>query len=141
MISIKNVCEIIKKKGLKLTQQRLCIVEVLVEEGRHITAQQLYDKAIKKLHDINFSTIYRNLEILVYNDIVRKFSLSENAAYYELRDAIHHHHLICKKCGKVIELGYCPYNNIDNEMLKNTGFQAQEHVFDIYGYCKDCKIK
>jgi len=107
----------------------------------HISAQQLYEKAVKKFPDINFSTIYRNLEILVNNNIVRKLNLNDNAAYYELRGALHHHHMVCKKCGSIIELKYCPYQNIDSELLSKTGFQPQEHIFEIYGYCKDCKLK
>lgn len=134
------ICEILKSKGIKLTKQRKSIIESLADIEGHINAQELFQKVLKKAPGTNFSTIYRNLEMLVDMDVVRKFNLNDNTYYYELKSIEHHHHLICVKCGKSMELEFCPFKNIDKEILNNMDFQPSDHIFEIYGYCKDCKL-
>lgn len=138
MDSRDNALQIIKKCGMKATMQRLLIVETLMEEAGHFTALELHNKVSAKNADINFSTIYRNLEQLVEAGVLRKMMLNDNAAYYELNSPGHHHHMICRKCGKAVEIDYCPYDDMESRLLEEKGFQPQDHIFEIYGYCKNC---
>lgn len=94
---------------------------------------------LKKNKDINFSTIYRNLETFINVGIVRKVSLEDGkSAYQIIFEDQHTHSLICKKCGRVEALKGCPLEKIDMKEIENKGFQPDSHKFEIYGFCKEC---
>jgi Fe2+ or Zn2+ uptake regulation protein len=134
----KNFIEELRRKGYKVTPQRKAILSIL-DEGEHqlLTAQELFEGVKKEVPRTNFSTVYRNLEILLEEGIVRKVELGRDAAYYELRDdKKHHHHLICKGCGNIGTTDFCPLDQIIGE----DGFIPVEHRFEIYGYCRECAL-
>lgn len=136
MSRLTILIEELKKKGYKITKQREAILTVL-GEGEHqlLTAQEIFEKAVEANPGTNFSTVYRNLEILLQEGIVRKVELNREASYYELVDTKdHHHHLICKECGSVRATSFCPFKRLEAE----DGFIPVEHRFEVYGFCKDC---
>ncbi len=90
---------------------------------------------------INFSTIYRNLELLSNLEIIDKLQIESGVSHYELCGSAHHHHIICKSCGETRGIDICPYANMGEEQLKAMGFKATDHKFEIYGYCSKCNLK
>lgn len=133
--------KILKNKGCKLTQQRKAIIEVLSSGGHH-TANEIYALVSDKYRGINFSTIYRNLELLVGLGIVERLNISDSCSHFELIKGKHHHHVICNKCGEVREIDICPFAAAeDREKLKELDFEATEHKFEIYGICSNCRHK
>lgn len=129
----------LKKKGYKLTEQRRLIIEVFSENPGHHTAQEIFDLAKRKLRSINFSTIYRNLELLSALDIINKLYIESGTSHYELCGGTHHHHIICKGCGETREMNICPYESLEEEKLNELGFKVTDHKFEIYGYCSKCR--
>ncbi|HHY82150.1 MAG TPA: transcriptional repressor [Clostridiales bacterium] len=131
-----EILQELKKKGYKVTRQREAIISVLGEvEHQLLTAQEIFEKILGMGSATNFSTVYRNLEMLLQEEIIRKVELNRDAAYYELNySGDHHHHLICKKCGSIQTTSFCPLERLGDE----DGFIPVEHKFEIYGYCKEC---
>ncbi len=138
MGSAADLVHELKSKGYKITRQREAILKVLSsDECRLMTAQQIYEEVNATMPGTNFSTVYRNLEVLTQENIVQKIEINRDAAYYELapdRDH-HHHHLICKSCGSIKTTDFCPFEAMKDE----DGFMPVEHRFEVYGYCKNCK--
>jgi Fe2+ or Zn2+ uptake regulation protein len=131
-----ELMEELRKKGYKITKQREAILTVL-GEGSHqlLTAQEIFERMLSSGSGTNFSTVYRNLEVLLQEGIVRKVELDREAAYYELaHSGGHHHHLICKECGSIQTTNFCPFEQLKDE----DGFIPVDHSFEVYGYCKDC---
>lgn len=139
MKSIGRLEAELKEKGYKLTEQRRFIIEVFTENPGHHTAHEVFDLVKRKLKGINFSTIYRNLELLSTLNIINKMYIESNISHYELCGGTHHHHIICKGCGETREMDICPYASLEEEKLKEIGFKATEHKFEIYGYCSKCR--
>jgi Fur family zinc uptake transcriptional regulator/Fur family ferric uptake transcriptional regulator len=131
---------ILRDKGYKLTEQRRLIIRAFIESSGHHTAQEIFDLVKVKCMDINFSTIYRNLELLSELEIINKLQIESGISHYELMGLAHHHHLICKKCGDMKEIDICPYANLGDEQLKAIGFKVTDHKFEIYGYCSKCSL-
>lgn len=129
---------VLRDKGYKLTEQRRLIIRAFIESPGHHTAQEIFDMVKEKCLEINFSTIYRNLELLSGLEIINKLQLESGISHYELTGSAHHHHLICKKCGEMKEINICPYASLGDEQLKAIGFKATDHKFEIYGYCSKC---
>lgn len=133
-----DVEKLLKKQQLKVTPQRRAIIDVLQSTNAVLSAQEIFSEVIKTLPGINFSTIYRNLDVLLARGIICRITPESGAVVYELRrEEGHHHHVICKKCGASIPLDYCPMEDIKKELGKR-GFTPTEHRFEIYGYCDQC---
>ncbi len=140
-----KLCEKVKENGYKLTPARKSMLESLLSASEHlITALELYDLIREKNKRVNFSTVYRNLEILVNIGLVQKLSFADSAKYQlqslERADS-HYHHLICTGCHKTMPLPYCPLDDLEAKLQKNTGFLPLEHKIEIYGYCESCRHK
>lgn len=142
MINCETIENNLKKHGFKLTSQRKALIEVLVDhKGRFITAEEIYKKVKKKLPTTNFSTIYRNLETFEKLDIIHKTNISDNISIFELIcNDNHHHHIICKKCGKTEVIDFCPLDNLKTD-LKDKNFTLLDHKFELYGLCDKCNKK
>lgn len=138
MKDLSRIEAVLREKGYKLTEQRRLIIEVFNEKPGHYTAQEILGLVREKLAGINFSTIYRNLELLSTLEIINKMNIESGISHYELCGQAHHHHIICKGCGDMKEIDICPYAGLEEEQLKSIGFEATEHKFEIYGYCSKC---
>ena len=130
----------LKEKGYKLTEQRRSIIEAFNENPGHHTAQKIFELVKSKLKGINFSTIYRNLELLSTLEIISKLYDESGISHYELFGRTHHHHIICKRCGETMEIDICPYANMGEDKLSTMGFKVTGHKFEIYGYCSKCNL-
>lgn len=136
-----DIERLLKEQQLKVTPQRKAILSVLVEADTVLSAQEIFSEVIKILPDINFSTIYRNLDTMLMKGILCHMAPKNGGVLYELRrEKSHHHHVICKNCGVSIPLDYCPMVELDKQLSKK-GFTPTEHLFEIYGYCNKCKKK
>ena len=107
-VDIELLKENLKKKGYKLTPQRRAILDLIIEkEGEHLTAEEIYDEVKKVCPDIGLATVYRTVLLLEEVGVIFKLDLNDGCSRYELvhEDEEHrHHHLICNKCKKVIEV-------------------------------------
>lgn len=142
MIDIGHIESRLKENGYKLTNQRKAMIEVLLENmGHFLSAEDIYLKSREKFSQTNFSTVYRNLEILEGCGILHKTSIKDGASIYELTcSENHHHHIICKGCGKTEVIDFCPLASV-KEQLGSNDFTLIEHKFELYGYCKNCHKK
>ncbi|SHJ35624.1 Fur family transcriptional regulator [Lutispora thermophila] len=137
-----NPEEVLKNSGYKLTQQRRAIIEVLRNSGGPYTANEILSLVSDKYSGINFSTIYRNLELLVRLGIVEKLNIADGYCHFKLTGENHHHHIICNKCGEIREIDICPFDELlRNTKLEDLDFEPVEHKFEIYGICSKCKDK
>jgi len=138
----KSVEEKLKKNNYKITQQRGAIIEALLENrGQFVTAEEIYKKTRGRHKKTDFSTVYRNLEILESLGIIHKTSIKDGVAIYELIcDHSHHHHIICKGCGKTEIINMCPLEQFKKN-VRDKEFTLTDHRFELYGYCRDCNKK
>ncbi|MCF8010228.1 MAG: transcriptional repressor [Clostridiales bacterium] len=127
------------QEGYKITKNRRVILEVFNETPESwITAQDLFEKVLNKNQKINFSTVYRNLNMLTKIGILYQVNKEQGLGYYRLNNnQSYHHHLICKSCGKTWRVQFCPLKELGVEHIQ--GFTIVDHKFEIYGYCSDCK--
>ncbi len=133
--------ECFRNKGVRLTQQRRVLADTLKSADRAMTAHELFEAAGRARPGINFSTVYRNIEILKSVGLVCEIAGSGGNTLYAYRDdEEHHHHLICKGCGKTISFEFCPIDEL-KDVFKETGFIPTGHRFEVYGYCSECESK
>ncbi len=127
--------------GLKKTKQRQCVLSVLEQAKKPLSAMEIGSLIEKEDGSIWLSTVYRVLELFVKENVAVKTVLSDSEkAFYELNRNEHKHYAVCLNCHKVVTIGACPLEGLAPEHMHDD-FQITGHKLEIYGYCKDCKEK
>lgn len=132
----------IKVAQLKMTKQRQQIIDVLIEHQDRLLSVEAILKKLNHNSKLNITTIYRNLEALMAIGLLHCTVLEDQMTYYKLNcGGHHHHHLICKKCGAISAVAYCPIEHI-SQLIADDAFKITDHKLEVYGICKKCqKIK
>ena len=140
---LEEIKEKLKEEGFKLTHQRRSIVEILLNsDGKHMSSEEIYDLVKINCPEIGLATVYRTLQVLDKLGYTNKLNLDDGCVRYELnldKDAHNHHHLICKSCGKIIEVQEDLLDNLEQVINEKYGFVVQNHDVKFNGYCEDCK--
>lgn len=131
----------IREMGLKVTQQRLAILESLALGRAHVTAQEVYELVHAQHPEIGFATVYRFLRKMTENEFVTEVRMGGLPARYELTPREHHDHLTCTQCGKIVEFEDHQIESLQERVAKENGFSLTGHVLELYGICADCQKK
>jgi len=130
----------LRGRGLKLTGERIGILEAVFLRTNHFDAETLVAELRSEGGDISRATVYRTLDLLVQCGLVRKNSLGSNHANYEAaRGNDHHDHLICLNCNKVIEFFRSDLELLQEKICTEHEFYPLHHSLQIFGLCADCK--
>ncbi|MCF7908587.1 MAG: transcriptional repressor [Candidatus Omnitrophica bacterium] len=138
--------------GYRFTVPRRAILDVLGATSVHVSAEDVYIKVHKDYPNVGLTTVYRTLELLVQMGLVIRSDFGDRRARYELNQGPkgqrhHHHHLVCRNCGRVID--YTDFIKDEIELLQKTekglskkyNFKIDDHVIQFYGLCDKCKGK
>jgi len=125
--------------GYRRTPQREIILEVIHSLGSHFSAEQVCRAVRTKSSYINRSTVYRTLDLFRDIGLLLELRTSNGQTEYELASAGYHHHLICKSCGRMIELADQYLASLEKDLLIDYGFEAQIQHLAIFGRCADCR--
>ena len=102
-LKLEKLMEKSRKKGLKLTPQRMVIFHILSEDDRHMTADEIYQKARAEYPMLSPATVYRNMEQLVEAGLLTHLDLGGPSTRYDT-NLDEHHHFVCEKCGKITDV-------------------------------------
>lgn len=142
-INVKDVKEILKEEGYKLTTQRKAILDAILENHeKHLNPEEIYNIVKLKCPDIGIATVYRTLQLFEKLNIVCRVNFNDGYNRYELiydTEQHQHHHLICLNCGKVIEVKMDLLETLENEIEREYGFSIVDHNVKFFGYCSDCE--
>ena len=129
----------LKQKGLKVTQPRVQILELFSKNPHlHLTAEEVYQRLVKQKVQVGIATVYRVLGQFEIAGILIKHRFSNEHSVYELNEGKHHDHLVCVKCGKVVEFVDDVIEKRQHNIAKSHQFEMTDHVLTIYGVCSDC---
>lgn len=139
-MSLNDLLDILKCNGYKITEQRKTILQVLASNTNNlISVENILSKSKEIYNKTNMSTVYRNLEVLEKLNLVYKVITENGTTLYKLICSDkHHHHIICKKCGKTEVIDFCPINTF-KKLSKDRNFNLTDHKLELYGYCMDCE--
>lgn len=118
---------------MRSSKQRDLILEIINLSHNHLTAEQIYHEARKQIKDISLGTVYRNLNQLTDNNLVMRIKTNEGIDRY---DSIltEHHHFICRKCNKVIDI----YDKISLPKDIINRVKITDYEVKFVGICNDC---
>jgi Fur family transcriptional regulator, ferric uptake regulator len=137
--TVEEVLDIFRARGGRITNSRRLLLHALVDKPRDRTAEELALEVHDAAPDINLSTIYRNLDELEQLGIVIHAHLGHGPATYNLA-ALAHGHLVCDKCGAVIEAPGELFQDLENAAQTRYGFEIDPHHFAVPGLCQTCRL-
>jgi Fe2+ or Zn2+ uptake regulation protein len=127
-----------KERGLKITPQRVAVIEVLIEKGDlHPGAALIYEEARKKKKGVSLSTVYATLDALSRSGIIKALQFDGKENRYE-NDLEEHINLICKRCEKIVD--YRAPLAVDRQgAAVESGFSVTDVRLEYHGYCLECR--
>jgi Fur family ferric uptake transcriptional regulator len=139
MTPSNQAAAVLIKHGIKETPQRVLVVQELTREHNDVTAAQLHDRLRRNGTNIGLATVYRTLSLLHEKGVVDTFAHHAGELCYRLCGDVHHHHLMCQRCHRVVELPDCDLDAWVKRQARRYGFTATDHQVEIVGLCADCR--
>lgn len=124
--------------GLRVTPQRLLVMQALASGGGHLTADEIMRWTAERYPAINLATIYRTLDLLTSVGLVTQTDLGSGVAHFELVGDSLHHHLICEHCGAMMEVDDALLAPVRERLLRDHGFRASARHIALFGTCTCC---
>ena len=131
--------EHLRGQKLKSTAQRDTIVRAFLETQRHVSVEELYAEVRRRNPRIGYATVYRTMKLLTECGVAAERHFRDGEARYESAEKKHHDHLICERCGKIVEFEEARIEHLQEETAKRLGFQFTGHKMELYGVCRDCR--
>lgn len=125
--------------GLRSTRQRAAIISALREASGFKTAQRLHLDMLRAGARVGLATVYRNLQALVESGEVDVLQSELGEAMFRLCEASdHHHHLVCRRCGRSEEITAGEVESWAARVARRHGFNDVTHTVEVFGLCADC---
>jgi Fur family ferric uptake transcriptional regulator len=124
--------------GLRATKQRAAVSKLLSQIDDFRSAQELHDQLRRQGEGIGLTTVYRTLQSLVDAGEVDVLRTDSGEAVYRRCSTHHHHHLVCRHCGRTVEVADPPVEDWAERIAEEYGFQNVRHTVEIVGTCQDC---
>ncbi len=125
-------------KGLRITRQRKVILEVLQGTQTHPDARWIYEQVRRRIPRVSLGTIYRTLDVLKKAGLIRELTGTGAFARYEAK-LDRHHHLICSRCGRVVDAYLSPSIDLAKRLKAQEEFEVLEFRVEFYGLCSKCR--
>lgn len=137
----QDLKRVLREHELKATNQRIALLKLLDGTQEHFDAEEIYLELLKKEKNVSRATVYRALEALVEQGLVAKLDFGDGRMRFERTkgDDEHHDHLICEKCGKVIEFFNLEMEAQQLAVCEEHDFEPTDHTMHIFGTCSECR--
>ena len=127
------------EQGYRITPQRMIILDAIENAEDHISAEEILTLVCLQYPNVNISTVYRTLELLKQLGMVTETDFGDGRVRYHSIKKGRHHHLVCQKCGGIVDMEESIFNPVKETLLEQYGFDADIHHMAIFGYCKKCR--
>ncbi len=129
----------LRAHGYRVTPQRLAIQEIVESLGRHVSADEIARESAARLPGISLPTVYSSLDALEEAGLLRRVAAGRGAALYDAGPE--HHHLVCRRCGKVEDLDADLPLSAALSGARRRGFEPEGAEVVVRGLCRECRRK
>lgn len=138
---MQEAVTLLKKNNLKITPQRIAIIQYLSNHHTHPTAEEVYENLKQKNPSLSKTTVYNTLDTLTKAGILYRLTICPTEHRYDINTTMHHH-FICKKCRQIYDIDFqCPNVEKISKKVQNKGHQIEEIHGYFKGICKKCLQK
>ncbi len=122
----------------RATKQRQAVADLLSDRSGFRSAQQIHAELRERGERVGLATVYRNLGLLVQLGEVDTLQQEDGEALYRRCSSRHHHHLVCRRCGRTVEVAGPAVEQWANRVAAEHGFTELSHTLELFGVCADC---
>ena len=140
MTASNSLINALKKEGLRYTNQRQAVWDEIKSNEDHRDAEEIYNALRKNNLNVSRATVYRTIDVLYKNNLIRKIELGDSPAKYENKvNSEHHDHIICVQCGKIEEFVDETIETRQDAIIDKMGLKMIRHIHQLFVLCKDCQ--
>ncbi|MGC8659067.1 MAG: Fur family transcriptional regulator [Desulfomonilaceae bacterium] len=129
----------LKSLDLRITPQRLAVLRILATSEDHPSAEQIFEKVKIEFPTTSLATIYKTIALLKNLNEVLELGFPDGSNRYDGNKPFPHPHLICTRCGRIMDPELMGLDELKGEISKKTGFIIQHQRLDFFGICYDCQ--
>jgi Fur family ferric uptake transcriptional regulator len=129
----------LRKTNLKATPARIAVLKLLEKTEKPIDANTIIEKISERGIEVDPATIFRIVNHLTEKGLTIQVHFEDKKTRYELANREHHHHLVCDKCGDIIDISTKAVENLHNKIKEKYGFLVKRHSLEFFGLCNDCQ--
>lgn len=138
MSCVSEYASQLRARGFRMTSQRLAILHTLRHAGTHLSPREIYQLAKQELPGLTEPTVYRTLEFLTENGLVRPAQTGNGHLRYEIAGD-EHHHVVCRVCGSEMEVEHSLLETLYQKLESTTGYLRIDRHMTFFGICPDCQ--
>lgn len=139
MNTTRDIETLLHDAEIASTAQRRVIAQAIRDNAGHPDAETIYHLARQIDPHLGIATVYRTLKLFAEKGLVDRHDFGDGRARYEVAPEVHHDHLICVRCGAVVEFARERIEELQEEVARDEGFDLLDHRMELYGLCGECR--
>lgn len=136
---LQQMIDRLKGGDFRITPQRYAVLNILANSFDHPSAESIHAQLIDNYPTMSLATVYKTITLLKQEGEILELEFSDLGNRYDAKKPYPHPHVICTKCGKIIDPSQLNMDEITSKMMAETGFKILTHRLDFYGICPDCQ--
>jgi Fur family ferric uptake transcriptional regulator len=123
-------------RGHRVTDSRRRVLKALVAAPAHFTV----DDVLRRARGVGRATVFRTMKLLQDLNVVCRVLMEDGSLHYRLSTRGHHHHLVCRSCGRVEDFSTCDVSSLIDQLVRSTDYRIEGHWLEVYGRCRSCRV-
>ena len=129
------ISERLELHGHRVTASRRRVLKALLAQPAHFTV----DDVLRAAPGVGRATVFRTMRLLVDLNVLCRVLLDDGALHYRMSARGHHHHLVCRECGRVEDFSQCDVSALVRQLASATEYEIEGHWLEVYGRCQACR--
>jgi len=136
MSDVDLIVQRLELRGHRVTGSRRSVLEALASAAAHFTV----DDVLHLAPGVGRATVFRTMKLLQDLNVVCRVLMEDGSLHYRLSMRGHHHHLVCRSCGRVEDFSNCDVSSLVDQLRQVTEYEIEGHWLEVYGKCASCRI-
>ena len=136
---LEQMASALKERGGRMTPQRMAVIRILAESKGHPSVDRIYQQVRKAFPTTSLATVYKTVSLLKEMGEVLELGFSDDSNRYDGNRPYPHPHLVCMRCRKIIDPELESLSDLQEELVRDTGFRILSHRLDFFGICPKCQ--
>jgi Fur family peroxide stress response transcriptional regulator len=136
---LEQMIRMLRDKGCRLTPQRLAMLRILSKSEGHPNAEQIYEQIKVNFPTTSLATVYKTLSLLKNMGEVLELTFASVGSHYDGNKPYPHPHVICTKCGQILDPEFEAVAGISQEIARQTGYRITHQQLNFFGLCPKCQ--
>ena len=136
MSDLDLIIDRLEMRGHHVTRSRRRVLDAVLTSPAHFTVEDV----LRRAPGVGRATVFRTMKLLLDLNVVCRVLMEDGHLHYRLSARGHHHHLVCRTCGRVEDFETCDVPALVEQLARSTEYEIEGHWLEVYGRCASCRI-